>query len=136
MIAAGTKEGARALILFAHGARDPGWAQPFERLAVRVRTAAPGHEVRLAFLEIMSPDLAHVASELVAGGAKSISVVPIFLGQGGHIRRDLPLLIEELRARHPDVKIECASPAGEEESVLEAMARYCVAQLNSPTTSN
>ncbi|HTR60015.1 MAG TPA: CbiX/SirB N-terminal domain-containing protein [Casimicrobiaceae bacterium] len=130
MIAAGTKEGSKALILFAHGARDPGWAQPFERLAARVRVAAPGREVRLAFLELMSPDLAHAASDLVAGGAKSISVVPIFLGQGGHIRRDLPSLIEELRTRHPDVKIKCASPAGEEESVLEAMARYCVAQLD------
>ena len=131
MIAAGTKEGARALILFAHGARDPGWAQPFERLAARVRAKAPGREVRLAFLELMSPDLVQAASELVAGGAKSISVVPIFLGQGGHIRRDLPSLIEELRSQHPDVKIKCASPAGEEESVLEAMARYCVAQLDS-----
>lgn len=131
MIAAGTKERVKALILFAHGARDPGWAKPFERLAARVRAAAPGHEVRLAFLELMSPDLAHAASDLVADGAKAISIVPIFLGQGGHIRRDLPSLIEELRARHPDVKIECAGPAGEEESVLEALARYCVAQLDS-----
>jgi sirohydrochlorin cobaltochelatase len=129
MIAAGTNEDSKALILFAHGARDPGWAEPFERLAARVRGAAPGHEVRLAFLELMSPDLAHAVSELIAGGARAISVVPIFLGQGGHIRRDLPRLIGELRARYPDVKIESASPAGEEESVLEAMARYCVAQL-------
>jgi sirohydrochlorin cobaltochelatase len=130
MIAAGTKEGPRGLILFAHGARDPGWGEPFERLLVRVRNAAPGHEVRLAFLELMSPGLAEAAAEVVANGAKSISVVPIFLGQGGHVRRDLPALIEELRMRHPGVTIECAAPVGEEESVLEAMARYCVAQLD------
>jgi len=131
MIAAGTKDRSRALILFAHGARDPAWGEPFERLLIRVRTAAPGHEVRLAFLELMSPGLAEAAAEVVANGARSISVVPIFLGQGGHIRRDLPSLIEELRMRHPGVTIDCAAPAGEEESVLEAMARYCVAQLES-----
>ena len=32
---------ARGLILFAHGSREPGWAEPFEQLAARVRVAAP-----------------------------------------------------------------------------------------------
>src|ERR1700746_3846309 len=130
MIAARTKEGSKALILFAHGAREPGWGEPFERLLLHVRNAAPGREVRLPFPGLMSPGLAEAAAEVIANGAKSISVVPIFLGQGGHVRRDLPALIEALRMRHPGVTIEWATPAGEEESVLEAMARYCVAQLD------
>jgi sirohydrochlorin cobaltochelatase len=119
----------RALILFAHGSRDPGWAEPFEGLAIRVRAAAPGHEVRLAFLEIMLPDLAEAAATLVASGASAISVVPIFLGQGGHVRHDLPRMIEELRTRHPGVSIDCALPAGEDERVLDAIAAYCARQL-------
>jgi sirohydrochlorin cobaltochelatase len=28
-------------------------------------------------------------------------VVPVFLGQGGHVLRDLPLMVEELRQQHP-----------------------------------
>lgn len=119
----------RALILFAHGARDAGWAEPFERLAARVRAIAPGHEVRLAFLELMHPDLSEAADELVTGGATAISVVPIFLGQGGHIRRDLPTLIEQLRARHPSVEFACARLAGEDGAVLDAIAAYCASQL-------
>ena len=43
--------------------------------------------------------------------------------------RDLPRMIGELRSRHPGVRIECAKPVGEEESVLEAMAKYCVEAL-------
>ena len=119
----------RALILFAHGARDPGWAEPFERLAARVRAITPRHEVRLAFLELMHPDLGEAAAELVSGGATRISVVPIFLGSGGHIRRDLPSLIEQLRKRHPGVEFESATPAGEDRAVLDAIAAYCASQL-------
>src|SRR5215472_2503941 len=119
----------RALILFAHGARDTGWAEPFERLAAKVRAVTPGHQVRLAFLELMHPDLAGAAAELVRGGATAISVVPIFLGSGGHIRRDLPVLIEQLRTLHRGVEFECATPAGEDAGVLDAIATYCASQL-------
>jgi len=45
------------LILFAHGARDPRWALPFEAVAARVRAQRPGVPVRLAFLEFMAPTL-------------------------------------------------------------------------------
>ena len=41
----------QALVLFAHGARDPRWAIPFERLAERARTKRPDVSVSLAFLE-------------------------------------------------------------------------------------
>src|SRR6516225_383538 len=97
MIAAGDKDqSGRALILFAHGSREPGWANPFEDLAERVRAAAPGRQVRLAFLELMHPDLAEAVADLAARGFGQICVVPIFLGPGGHLRRDLPRMIEEL----------------------------------------
>src|SRR5215471_1216248 len=133
MIAIGDKGVApRGLILFAHGSREAVWAEPFERLAQRVRAAAPGQPVRLAFLELMHPDLEEAVAELSERRVGEICVVPIFLGQGGHLRRDLTRMIEDLRARHPGVKIECAKPAGEEERVLDAIAEYCVAQLGPP----
>ncbi|MGH8799410.1 MAG: sirohydrochlorin chelatase [Casimicrobiaceae bacterium] len=114
------------LVLFAHGARDPRWAEPFERLQQRVRALAPEAEVRLCYLELMQPDLEAAIGELVALGVESIRVVPIFLGQGGHVRRDLPGLIAAAQARFAPTAIECAAPAGEDEGVLDALARYCV----------
>jgi sirohydrochlorin cobaltochelatase len=133
MIAPGDKgQSGRALILFAHGSREAGWVDPLEDLAERVRAAAPGRQVRLAFLELMHPDLAEAVAELAGRGVGQICVVPIFLGPGGHLRRDLPRMIEELGTRHPGVMIECARPVGEGDSVLEAMAAYCVEQLRQP----
>src|SRR5215475_1045311 len=127
MIATGDKP--RGVILFAHGARDPAWAEPFERLLTRVRSQAPGHEVRLAFLEIMQPDLASAATELIGLGATAIRIVPIFFGQGGHLKKDLPARVDALRARYPGIEIDCVPPAGEDEDILQAMASYCVRYL-------
>src|SRR5215831_2338948 len=127
MIAVGHK--VRGLILFAHGARDPAWREPFEQLLARVRERVPGRQVRLAFLELMQPDLTAAADELVSSGATALRILPIFFGQGGHLRQDLPALVEALRRRHAGIEIDCAPPVGEDEGVLEAMAAYCARYL-------
>ncbi|MEO8311874.1 MAG: CbiX/SirB N-terminal domain-containing protein [Caldimonas sp.] len=117
----------RAIVLFAHGARDPRWAEPFEAVAVRVRAAAPGRPVVLAYLELMAPNLAEAVSGLVGAGATRVDVVPLFLGTGGHLRRDLPPLVESLRAAHPAVAIRLHAAIGEHAAVVEAMAAAAVA---------
>jgi sirohydrochlorin cobaltochelatase len=119
----------RALVLFAHGARDPKWAAPFERLQQLVQARVPDAAVSLAFLELMSPSLPDLAGQLVGIGCNEITVVPIFLGQGGHLQRDLPLLVERLRADHAGLKVTVAGAAGEDAAVLDAIAAYCVDSL-------
>ncbi|WP_321860212.1 CbiX/SirB N-terminal domain-containing protein [Burkholderia cenocepacia] len=118
------------IVLFGHGARDPRWAEPFERLAARLRGAgSPAAQVSLAFLELMTPSLGEAVAAQVAAGCARITVVPVFFGQGGHVRRDLPQLVDACRAAHPGVEIRCATAVGEDDGVLDAVARYCVEQL-------
>ena len=121
----------QALVLFAHGARDPRWAVPFERLAERARQMRPEVDVSLAFLELMSPRLPERVAELVERGVSQLSVVPVFLGQGGHVLRDLPPLLDELRQTYPHLDIRLSKAVGEDESVQESIARYCLDQLGS-----
>jgi sirohydrochlorin cobaltochelatase len=116
----------QALVLFAHGARDPRWAIPFERLVERARNKRPDVSVSLAFLELMEPRLPAVVTELVQSGHEKISIVPVFLGQGGHVLRDLPPLIEELRETFPQLEISLSHAVGEDESVQESIADYCL----------
>jgi len=112
------------LLLFAHGARDARWREPFDRLLARVQRDHTG-PVELAFLEFMQPDLAGAASALVQAGASRIVVVPLFLGTGGHLRRDLPQMLEQAR-QAAGVEISAVTAAGEDEAVLAAIAGYCV----------
>jgi sirohydrochlorin cobaltochelatase len=117
------------LILFAHGARDARWAEPFERLRRKVEAARPDTPVRLAYLELMSPDLDTAVAELEKVGCSWLRIVPIFLGQGGHVRHDVPSLLEAVAARHPAVRIEVAEAVGENDAVLDGIAAVCVASL-------
>jgi sirohydrochlorin cobaltochelatase len=118
------------LVLFAHGARDARWAEPFLRLRERVARAAPGTRVVLAYLEFMTPDLDAAVAELSAVGCRDVALVPVFLGQGGHLRDDLPNLLQRIAARHPECRIRLAVAAGEDDAVLDAIAAYCVRHLN------
>ena len=110
------------LILFAHGARDPRWATPFGAVAQRVRAAQPNIYVQLAFLEFMAPSLLEAGTELASAGCTRIAVLPMFLGAGGHVRKDLPVLMDTLRATHPQVDFTLHAAIGEVDSVVQAMA--------------
>lgn len=120
------------IVLFAHGARDPRWASPFQAVAARLRAQAPQTEVRLAFLELMAPDLPTAAAELAAAGCTDVVVLPLFLGAGGHVRQDLPRIVDGLRSRFPAVRWALQPPVGELPSVIAAMADAALDATRSP----
>ena len=112
----------RAIILFAHGARDPEWALPFERLRMAVKLRLPGTPVEIAYLEFMRPDLAAAVDRLIDAGATQIDIIPAFMAQGAHLKRDLPALIDTAQARHPHAVLRLRPALGESQAVLDAMA--------------
>jgi len=107
------------IVLIAHGSRDPQWSRPFERIAASVGHKLPAVAVALAYLE-HGPALEEAVSALVAKGVGAIRVVPLFLGPGGHVRDDLPDLVE--KARRPGLQITLEKSIGEEPQVIEAIA--------------
>jgi sirohydrochlorin cobaltochelatase len=117
------------LILFAHGARDAAWAQPFEAVSAAVRRQQPAVELRLAYLEFMAPDLAQAGTELAGAGCTQVQVLPLFLGTGGHLRRDLPPMIEALRRAHPQIAWSVLPAAGEHAQVVRALADVALQAL-------
>jgi sirohydrochlorin cobaltochelatase len=116
----------RGLILFAHGARAASWAAPFERLRDATQARTPDADVALAFLELMTPSLPDTVAEMLARGIDRVTVVPVFLGQGGHLLRDLPALCDTIRAAHPALDLNVVGAIGEDPGVQRAMADYCV----------
>ena len=122
----------RGLLLFAHGARDPRWSAPFEAVAAQARRADPALAVELAYLEFMAPTLREAGERLAARGCSSVDVVPLFLGAGGHVRQDLPLLLAELGALHPGVRWRLRPAIGEAPSVVAAMAQAALDWVDAP----
>ncbi|MDP1692471.1 MAG: CbiX/SirB N-terminal domain-containing protein [Burkholderiaceae bacterium] len=120
------------LLMFAHGARDTRWAEPFEQVAAAVRAARPAQPVRLAFLEFMAPDIRTAAAELAREGCTRIDVLPLFLGAGGHVRKDLPPLLDELRRRHAGVTLTLHPAVGEAPALMAAMAAIALDLPDTP----
>ena len=125
------------ILLFAHGARDPNWALPFEAVAARLRqqvglSASSPTEVALAFLEFMSPDICAAGDDLAERGCTDVAVVPLFLGAGGHVRKDLPRLLEELASRHPRVNWRLCPAVGETDILIQGMADAAWALAEAP----
>ncbi|MEN9478947.1 MAG: hypothetical protein RLZZ298_342 [Pseudomonadota bacterium] len=111
-----------ALILFAHGARDPEWANPMRRVQAAIRQRVSDMSVELAFLEFLTPTLPESVAQLVVQGADKIVVMPMFIARGGHLKNDLPGIIEVLRSTYPAVEFSLGGAIGEDESVVQAMA--------------
>ena len=116
----------RGIVLFAHGSRDPEWVRPFEAIRELVRRQRPECPIELAYLEHMHPSLAQAVATLVEEGASSIAVFPLFMAQGSHLKRDLPGLVEPIRASHPHIPIALESALGDAPEVLEAIAGWIV----------
>ena len=112
------------ILLFAHGARDPDWARPVERLKRMLSERMHGALVEAAYLEHMSPTLEQAADDLVTQGATELSIVPVFIAQGGHLREDLPRRVEAIVARHPAVPVRIAPPIGEIDTILSAITGW------------
>ena len=118
----------RGIILFAHGAHDPQWARPFEEIRDRVRASRPEYPVALAYLEIMAPTLEEAIASLVAEGASAITVYPLFMAQGGHLKEDLPRILASIRASQPHVPISLESAIGEVPEILTAIAEWVLSR--------
>jgi len=116
-----------ALILLAHGARDPDWASPLLRVRAAILVRNPGMHVELAYLEIMQPRLRDCAASLISEGFERIAILPMFIAQGGHIKKDIPRILDELRQAYPQVIFDLSGPVGETELVVQAMATQAMA---------
>jgi len=112
----------RAVVLFAHGSRDPLWRKPVESVAARLRERDASAMIACAYLELTEPDLQTAVKTLVNEGASSIRVVPMFLGVGRHAREDLPLLMTKLRALYPKVVFELQQSIGEDQRLIDLIA--------------
>ena len=115
-----------AIVLLAHGSRDPQWREPVEAVARRIAQQAPERPVRCAYLELAEPDLQTAAAELVAEGATALQVLPLFLGMGHHVREDLPRRVAQLQARFPQLSVTLRPAVGQHAELIDTLTRIAL----------
>lgn len=118
----------QAIVLFAHGSRDPLWHRPIQAVAARIQARAPQTQVRCAYLELTTPDLPQCVTELLQQGCTSLRILPMFLGVGKHAREDLPVLVQQLRQSHPALNLEVLPSVGEHPALIELMSSLALGE--------
>jgi sirohydrochlorin cobaltochelatase len=120
----------QAIILFAHGARDPEWAAPFGIIQKQLQAARPETQVALAFQDFMTPSLEAAVAQSAAQGAKRIVLVPLFMAQGGHLKQDLPLLVGKIRKQHPQLELQVLPAIGDAPEILQSITDWVLSSAS------
>lgn len=119
-----------ALVLVAHGSRDPAWFAAAEDIARRAATRLPADcPVRNAYLELAGPSLEDVVGALAEKGCRRLRLFPLFIGMGHHVRSDLPRRVAALAARWPGLRLDVLPSAGDLAPILDALADQAVRSL-------
>lgn len=118
-----------AILFFAHGSRDANWRRPFDAILADFRGMHATKLAELAFLEFMTPDFAVAVKSLAEQGATQIRVIPLFLAEGSHTRRDLTALIETAQMAHPAIVFTVSPAIGEVDSIRSAISSWVATQL-------
>ncbi|MFJ9126829.1 sirohydrochlorin chelatase [Streptomyces sp. NPDC102340] len=103
-----------ALVLVAHGSRDPRALATVSELVERIRERRPGLTVRLGHIELNEPLLSDTLADLPAGRAV---LVPLLLSRGHHVKHDLPRAADA--AGH--LRTRVADPLGPHPLLVDAL---------------
>jgi sirohydrochlorin cobaltochelatase len=109
------------LLIVGHGSHCAMAVEQVQAIADLV-AAAPeldGVAVDVGYLEMSDPPAGPVLDRLVARGCQRIVVLPLMLLAAGHGKSDVPAVVLEGRARHPDVEIVFGSPFGVVHDLVE-----------------
>jgi len=115
-------KGKRAVILIGHGSRAAGADEDMERIARRLRANGNG-TVEVCRMSGRGTPFAEVFEKCVAEGAATIIVIPYFLHFGVHLRQDLPALLREAVARHPEVRMILGRHLGYDDALVSLVEK-------------
>ena len=110
------------ILLCGHGSRLPAAGQEFAQVARLLGQRMPKYDLEPAFLELSEPAIPDGLDALYRKGNKRILVVPGILFSAGHLKRDIPAIIDAYKAKHPGLRIDLGRELGVDTKMLEAAA--------------
>jgi sirohydrochlorin ferrochelatase len=101
-----------AVVLVAHGSRDPRAAQATRALAAAVADASPRFDVHCSYLDHSLPRPVQVLTALAAAGRPRAVLVPLLLTAAYHGRVDVPAEVVAARAAGVRMDVEISDVLG------------------------
>ena len=108
------------IVLVLHGSpkRSANAWEPF-RVYLSKILDVPEEDVVLAYLQFGEPDVESALRQCLKDGAKRVILHPLFLSAGVHVTKDLPELVEKVKADFPWAEVLITKPLGQHERLAE-----------------
>ncbi|HEY5837074.1 sirohydrochlorin chelatase [Streptomyces sp.] len=112
-----------ALLVVAHGSRDPRHAATVRALTRRLAAARPGLRVETAFLDFNTPSVPAAVRRLAADGVRDAVALPLLLTRAFHAKADIPAVLRESTAPYPWLRLRTAGVLGPSPLLIAALER-------------
>jgi sirohydrochlorin ferrochelatase len=113
----------RAIILLGHGSRVPDAGKHMERVASGLKQRYGYRMVEICYMSRLGPHFPEVFEKCVTKGATDIMVIPYFLHDGLHLVLDIPEMMQETAAKHPNVKLVLGQNLGFDQVLVDLVER-------------
>lgn len=107
------------IIILGHGSRKRDANEDVKIISEMVEKKVPQALVKAAFMGNGEPSLEQGIDELVKIGANKVTIAPLFLFGGNHVKRDIPEVIAGQKEKYPDVEFIYTSYLGPDPRIAE-----------------
>jgi sirohydrochlorin cobaltochelatase len=101
-----------AVLLIGHGTRLPAGVAEFHALADRLQQVLPDRACRAGFLELVEPSVPEALATLWRQGCRRVTALPALLMAAGHVKNDIPVMLNAFQAEHPEIRITFGADLG------------------------
>jgi sirohydrochlorin ferrochelatase len=127
----------KAVLLIDHGSRRDEANEMMNCMANLVQAMAGADVVvRYAHMELCEPSISAGVQSCVQAGATELIVFPYMLSPGKHSTGDIPRMVAEAVARHPDVSVRVTTAFGVHEKLAEVILSRAGLPVANPLTSD
>ena len=107
-----------AVLLIGHGTRRAAGVAEFRVLADQLQQALPDRTCLAGFLELVEPDLPAALEQLRQQGFRRITALPALLLAAGHVKNDIPAILNAFQIEHPEMSITIGADLGVHPNLL------------------
>lgn len=120
----------KGVILVAHGSREPSAQKEFFTLINLLKPMLPGCMVEGAFLQFSPKTIESSLDELDKSGVNDVILLPYFLFNGVHSKKNIPSLVEKYLSLHSHMKIKIGSVLGADMEIAGILSKRITGMMN------
>lgn len=109
----------KAVLIIAHGSKVKETNDIMVAYMDALKARSPETVFSSCYLQLMDPDLKMAIDDLYQSGVREIKAFPFFLFNGNHIREDIPMELDAIRAEYPELKIDFLANIGFDEKLVD-----------------